>query len=1774
MNRCGYLPVRVTVVLLALLLWSVFAVPVYGAISEAERNALIALYNSTNGAGWTNNTNWLGAAGSENTWFGVVTDAGNTRVLQLQLANNRLIGPLPAEIGDFPYLQTLLLGQNSLTGSIPADIFDLTSLTTINLINNQLTGSVPAGLSRLTQLTYLSFAANQLTGSIPAELGSLTNLQFLYLNSNQFSGSIPAELGNLTALRRLYLDANSLTGTIPAALGNLTQLQFLRLGFCSLSGSVPSELGNLTALTTLYLGQNYLSGTLPATLGNLVNLTALYLQGNAFTGAVPDSLANLTLLTNGVSDFRWNGLYTENAALRAFLNTKQTGGNWESTQTIAPVNVRVTGIDYTTAQLAWDIVSYRSDPGSYRVFYATASGGPYVFYAATANKNTVAMNIAGLQEGVDYYFAVRTRTDAHLSNKGAVDSNYSAEATARTLSDVISGYIRLSGGQGVSGAAVVFSNGGGAAATDSGGFYSRVLPHGWSGTATPSLAGYTFTPTTRNYTNIGEDYPNENYTAATVLVSISGRVTAGGGGLGGVSLQVGGVGSVLTDATGNYVAQVPYNWSGVVTPVLAGYAFTPGSRSYVSLTAESAGQDYSAVLNTHTIRGQVRTGGGAPLAGATVTFSNGGGAATADGAGNYSLTVSYGWSGSATPSLAGYTFTPAVREYAAVTGDQTGQDFIGQRISLTISGRVRSVSHIPIAGVAVTFSNGGGTAYSDSEGEYSLTVSYGWSGVATPSSAGWTFDPASRNYVGVTASVSGDNYTGTAITPAISGRIADSGGAGVSHVQVVFSGAGSATTDDSGNYTQILPYGWSGTATPVLAGYTFTPVSRQYNTLTGNQPGQDYTAQAVRPVISGRVTMGGSGASGTTVVFSNNGGSVITDQNGAYAMAVVYGWSGTVTPSREGLTFTPAVRTLSNVMADAPSQDFAAQAVTPVISGRATVGGAPAVGVTITFSNNGGVVVTDQNGEYAQALAYNWSGVVTPSRTGFTFTPASRAYTALGADTPNQDFTAQAITPVISGRIVNAAGTGLSGVTLSFSNSGGQTVSDNNGNYTQAVTYGWSGTVTPNRPGYTFSPTGRNYTNVTVNDTGGNYLATAITPVISGRVSAVGGAGLSGVQIRFSNGGGETLTDNNGNYAQTVAFGWSGVATPYRTGYSFTPENRSYSNVSGDSGAQDYVARTLTVLISGRVTDSAGGGVAGVMLSFGTSGGVAYSDASGYYRHTLANGWSGILTPSRAGYLFSPVSRTFTEVVGDLSGQDFIAAFMTATISGRVMDHQGEALVGVTLSFSNNGGEAVSDVNGFYSRTLAYGWGGTVTPSKAGQTFIPPRRDYSSLIGDITGQDYAAAPVTPLIAGLITTAAGTGVPGVTLSFSNNGGVAVTDASGAYAQKMPHDWSGTVVPSKPGYTFTPVQRSYQQLASDRFSENYTAATTLPVISGRIANAAGKGIFGAVIVFSNGGGVTSSDANGNYSHNVPSGWSGEARPSAPGFVFSPEFIVYNLIVTDQGGQNYSAVAVSPGISGRVTDLNGVGVFNVTLVFSGDGGATGTDTEGYYLHPVAYGWSGTVTAVKTGYVFSPAERVFDEVEADQQNMDFSARAVTPLISGRVIISSGAPAPGVKITAQPGGYSVTTNEQGAYSFSVPFGWGGEIAPENPAFRFSPEKMTLSDIESDTFLADFVASRFITLQCQAVRETVTAWIIKRDIGRISIRVKNPDRLPVKDFILKKRVDGGQWTTLKSFPAQDQTEFTLTYTDKYLEKKRAYSYMAAAVDAQGNETGQSEVVII
>ena len=160
-----------------------------------------------------------------------------------------------------------------------------------------------------------------------------------------------------------------------------------------------------------------------------------------------------------------------------------------------------------------------------------------------------------------------------------------------------------------------------------------------------------------------------------------------------------------------------------------------------------------------TISGHVRTSSGSGIDGVTITFSNGEESTETNSSGYYKEKIKKGWSGTATPSKYGYSFSPASRSYSKVTSDKKNQDYTGTQAQRTISGYVRTSSGNAFSGVTVTFNNGGGTDTTNSSGYYSREVRYGWSGTVTPARGGYRFVPVSRSYINVTADQLNQDFT-------------------------------------------------------------------------------------------------------------------------------------------------------------------------------------------------------------------------------------------------------------------------------------------------------------------------------------------------------------------------------------------------------------------------------------------------------------------------------------------------------------------------------------------------------------------------------------------------------------------------------------------------------------------------------------------------------------------------------------------------------------------------------------------------------------------------------------------------------------------------------------------------------------------------------------------------------------------------------------------------------------------------------------------------------
>ncbi|XWS10549.1 hypothetical protein CRYUN_Cryun38cG0005300 [Craigia yunnanensis] len=90
-----------------------------------------------------------------------------------------------------------------------------TKLMSIDLSNNKFQGDIPKVIGKLNSLKGLNISHNNLSGCIPASIGNMVSLEWLDLSSNKLIGMIPGSLLDLISLSFFNVSQNHLEGQIP-----------------------------------------------------------------------------------------------------------------------------------------------------------------------------------------------------------------------------------------------------------------------------------------------------------------------------------------------------------------------------------------------------------------------------------------------------------------------------------------------------------------------------------------------------------------------------------------------------------------------------------------------------------------------------------------------------------------------------------------------------------------------------------------------------------------------------------------------------------------------------------------------------------------------------------------------------------------------------------------------------------------------------------------------------------------------------------------------------------------------------------------------------------------------------------------------------------------------------------------------------------------------------------------------------------------------------------------------------------------------------------------------------------------------------------------------------------------------------------------------------------------------------------------------------------------------------------------------------------------------
>lgn len=635
----------------------------------------------------------------------------------------------------------------------------------------------------------------------------------------------------------------------------------------------------------------------------------------------------------------------------------------------------------------------------------------------------------------------------------------------------------------------------------------------------------------------------------------------------------------------------------------------------------------------------------------------------------------------------------------------------------------------------------------------------------------------------LTSNVHAESFGGERVMFSISGTT------GIGEVELRGFPSGSIQSDATGYYSVKVGYGWKGTVKPVKEGYSFSPNPMSFSPVKGNLDGKDFVANIKRYTISGTL----SGAIGHDGVLLDGfpGGPIEVGSDGRFEVDVDYGWSGEITPIKEGIAFTPRSLPYEAVKHSLSNQNFEARTQTYKISGRVTIDNVSLAGVQLQGFPGPGVVTTNPDGTYSVEVPYKWHGKVTAVKEGYIFEPGQQEYQDMLMPMSNQDYYGKRITYVLTGNL------GVDNATLKGFNNDADVIYGGGGHFEARVNHGSSLILTPKLEGYTFDPPDRRLPQVKNNLDGLNFVAKEIF------FSIKGSTGLPGVELKgLSTADGLTvISDQQGRYTATVRYGWSGQVTPVLEGYSFNPPTKPYNNLTRDMTNEIYRPTRQRFAISGTISDLEGVQLQGLPVPVRTTRG-------GVYSTQVEWDWSGKVKPFKPGYEFDPPSFVYTNVRSEQMAQDYEARLKQYTISGTVEDQFG-AVEGAQVT--TDLGTVTTGYDGRYELLVSHGWSGTLSIEKEGYTFSPAKRLFPTVTQDVEFNVTGRAKTFTIIGEVIIW--DEPIEGVTITATKGGSTTKTDKMGRYTVTVPYNWSGEIIPEKEGFNFHPASKPYYNVTDD-------------------------------------------------------------------------------------------------------------------------------------------------------------------------------------------------------------------------------------------------------------------------------------------------------------------------------------------------------------------------
>jgi hypothetical protein len=809
-------------------------------------------------------------------------------------------------------------------------------------------------------------------------------------------------------------------------------------------------------------------------------------------------------------------------------------------------------------------------------------------------------------------------------------------------------------------------------------------------------------------------------------------------------------------------------------------------------------------------------------------------------------------------------------------------------------------------------------------------------------------------------------------------------------------------------------------------------------------------AEASSYAAGGRVI--GDFAGMTLTLSGAKAGTTGVDASGNYSFNNLPNGTYMITPSKVGVTYTPASQGVTINGAHALGINFVASTISYTVSG--TVTGAPNDAVVLSGTNTYNTV-TDASGNYTFTGVLNGSYTVTPGTAGFTVTPATQSVTVNGANVSGVNFTASAQAFNISGTINSGAG---ATVTLSGGASA-TTTADSSGNYSFAGYPNGSYTITPARTGLVFTPASSSVAIQGANITSVNFTVPSVCPCdtlwqpsVAPALADAGDthAGEYGVKIR---------ADQDG-YIAGIRFYKSAANTGVHTGdlWSSVGSNlgtASFANETTSGWQQVLFAQPVPVIKNTTYVAS----------YFTTAG--HYAADSGYFTssgvdtvplHALANGVDG-----QNGVYGYGTSSLFPTTSFNAANYWIDAVYLpttTYTIAG-TLTGTGAAGATVTLSGGSSATVTANSSGNFSFHGLANGTY-TVTPSASGASFSPASQPVTINNGHALGLAFTGTGATFTLSGTIS---GAGGSGATVNLTGASTASVTaNTSGVYTFTGLANGNYTVTPTKSGFAMTPTSQAVT-ISGANATANFSSAAQTFTLSGTISGVGGSG----ATVNLTGAKTASVTANtsGVYSFTGLANGSYTVTPTKSGFAMTPT----SQAVTINGANataNFSS-AQTFTLSGTISGAGGSGA-TVNLTGAKTASAT-ANTSGVYSFTGLTNGSYTITPTKSGFLMTPTSQPVT-INGANATANFSSAQTFTL--GGTISGTGGSAATVNLTGAKTA-SVTANTSGVYSFAGLTNGSYTVTPTKSGFLMTPTSKAVT-ISGANATANFSSAQTFTL--------------------------------------------------------------------------------------------------